>query len=1119
MDFLTIFVRPPGDLLYFLTTAALSLACLAIVFGQRMRQAEDAGIRRYLFAISGVVAAWALLLIGALATLLFNLDAALVLPPLERAANLLTILLLAWVFLSVDDERWGRVPSAVLAVLMTLTNIGYVVSAAQWGRLADEVDFNVSTIGLLWTIAPLVVVVLGGLLTLVLFRWIIDAPLKFVFFLTLAGGYGGTLLQYSQGNLAGDYAGIIRLGFITAMVIGLLLVFRAMMTRLEITAMQTALLYSQPLTEIPAVPSGENNLTQPERSERPGVSPIERESVQLLRVLGLMLEDAEPENVPSQVVRVSLDVLRAELGALLRIQDANYADITAIYDRSMQRSNSGISLNLDNQPTLVNAIERMSQRPLLVERNQAELSDLYTRLGISQMGPAYFQPLLHDQELVAILMIALPYTRRELTPHEEEILKGIAIIAGGLLSLSYKASEASQLAEERAIQAMVQGVTPGSVGGKDVLAAREEMQASLQLARDQIAELSKQVMQLKLQLDQERNRIANALGDTQEGLSISQRIVAIGDQQERLRQERDQMAARLQEAEAALAGATATTDLEVVDTMIVALRRERDELYMQKERLQAELDDLRNTDSNGLMVPEALQDVLDRMSTEKARLQQERNEISTRLDDLQTQLSVLGIEGGASGLAFLIGKLYEDRAMLRTKNEALITERSLLLKEREQLEERIQREKDRDKMLRALQEQVKHLAQDRDAAIQQRDQLRAENHEIAGKLDSVKNHRARLLAQVSGYDDELKEAHEEQAKLQRQLQRVADQLSEAAHHHDRLLAENQTLKTERDQLLARVEGDRGRMQQVNQEGIGSLQTMIADLSEQRSVLERELNQTRAALAEARNRLDAAEIRGSSQLMPAVTTSQNGYSAENSEVIMGVVQELRTPMTSIFGYIDVLLSETPGILGEMQRQFLQRVASNVNRLAGMIEDLIRVTALDTGHLNLTPVPIDVVAIIEDAITNASMQFREKGLTVNLQLEENLPLLKADRDSFEQIIGQLLTNAYLVSPPHTEISIDAMQRDVALTQRDGVAVMTNCLYVAIADRGGGIMPEDEARVFARKYKAENPLIQGLGDTGVGMAIAKALVEAHGGRLWLESQDGQGSVFHFVLPFQGN
>ncbi|HEX2622011.1 MAG TPA: hypothetical protein VHL11_17765, partial [Phototrophicaceae bacterium] len=854
MDFLNIFVRPPGDLLYFLTAAALSLACLTIVFGQRMRQLEDPGIKGYLFATSGIVAAMALLLVGALATLLFNLNAVLVLPPLERAANLLTILLLTWVFLAADHQQWGRLPAALLAVGMTLTNIGYVISAAQWARLANTIDFNISQPGLIWTIVPLVVVVLGALLTLVMFRVVVDAPLKFVFFLILIVSYGGTLLQYRSGTLSGDYAGTVRLGLITAMAIGLLLIFRAMMTRLEATARMSAILLhqTQPLPVVktgvsvsssPAT-SGENPLSaassSSERPERTLPSPIERESVQLLRVLGLMLEDAEPESVPGQVVHVTLDVLRAEVGALLRLHDANYADITAIYDRSLKRSNSGISLNLDNQPTLVNAIERRTQRPLLLDRNPEELSDLYTRLEIPQQGPVYFQPLMHDQELIAVLMIALPYTQRELESQEEEILKGIALIAGGLLSLSYKATEASQMAEERAIQAMVQGVTPGAIGNRDAVSAREEMQASLQLARDQIAELSKQVMQLKIQLDQERNRIANALGDTQEGLSISQKIVAISSEQEKMRQERDQLAGRLQEAEAALSGATASTDLEVVNTMIESLQRERDDLMVQKERLQTELTELRETEGNGLALPEAMREVIDRMSTERARLQQERDEIGSRLDEMKVQLGMLGIEGGASGLAFLIGKLYEDRATLRTRNETLTAERSLLLTEREQFEERIQREKEREKMHRALQEQVKHLAEDRDTVTRQRDQLRTEYYEAAAKLDSVKEHRARLMAQVAGYGDELSETHEEQAKLHRQIQRLSDRLSEMTHERDRLMAEAQSLKTERDQLLARADGDRGRIQQVGEEGVGALQIMISDLSEQRNVLEREL---------------------------------------------------------------------------------------------------------------------------------------------------------------------------------------------------------------------------------------------------------------------------------------
>jgi signal transduction histidine kinase len=115
---------------------------------------------------------------------------------------------------------------------------------------------------------------------------------------------------------------------------------------------------------------------------------------------------------------------------------------------------------------------------------------------------------------------------------------------------------------------------------------------------------------------------------------------------------------------------------------------------------------------------------------------------------------------------------------------------------------------------------------------------------------------------------------------------------------------------------------------------------------------------------------------------------------------------------------------------------------------------------------------------------------------------------------QIIGQLLTNAYLASPPGSEIFIVA-QRQTVNRQTNGHKEPVESLFVSIEDRGGGIAPEDQPRVFARKYKAENPLIQGLGDTGVGLAIARALVEAHGGEVWLETQENVGSAFNFTLP----
>src|SRR5690606_34780483 len=155
------------------------------------------------------------------------------------------------------------------------------------------------------------------------------------------------------------------------------------------------------------------------------------------------------------------------------------------------------------------------------------------------------------------------------------------------------------------------------------------------------------------------------------------------------------------------------------------------------------------------------------------------------------------------------------------------------------------------------------------------------------------------------------------------------------------------------------------------DGVGALTKMIEELSDQRNKLEHELNQSRTRLATMEDQLEMLKMRSNGDPL----TPGTHYQPDSPELLMGGVQELRTPMTSISGYVDLLLTESTGILGEMQRKFLQRVAANVTRLAAMLDDLINLTAIDSGQFSLTPEPIDVVGLIEDAITSSSNQFLE------------------------------------------------------------------------------------------------------------------------------------------------
>lgn len=1104
IDFLNLFVRSPGELLYFAAIIAISIATLFMVLGQRLRYPQDRLIRKYSVALAGIVFSWLLLMAGAVAVLVMDREAVLVMPPLERLAVTVTLLMLSWAFIDTEPRRWGSIPGLLLSLLVVSALAGYANTAIRWAEVAGEVDYNVSVFGVSWTFAALTICAVGMLLTISYFRSIADSSLKFVFFFVLLLGFGGTLLQIAQGNIIGNYAGPVRLAFVTAMMITPVIVYRLIVNRLESDIERLHLKAAADLK--PAV-----KFTRPDSEIAASPAPVERESVQLLRALGMILEDATSSSVPDKIVKAVIDVLKVEVAGLLRMQDANYADFAIVYDNVMRRYVSGMALNLDNQPTLATAIDRRAQRNLTIEQNREELRDLYTRLDIDQIGPVYIQPLVHDRELVAVLLVASPYSGRNLLSSEEDLLKGVGAIAAGLLALSYAASDAQMLAEERTIQAIVSGVPASQFDDNKLIAERQEAQSSLALARDQIAELGRQVMQLKLALDEARAQMAASLVGEND-LTASQQINTLNDERQRLRDERDELLTRLQEAETALSGAAAGDREAMVNNMIEALQREKEDLLSQREWLQTQLDKLGKPASGEF--PQTIQGLIDQMEEEKSLLEDERNHLRDKLLLIQSQLQSLGIEEGRSGLAQLISKLYEQYAELQEKHTLLQTEMERLRSERSRLDEAIQLEELRVLRINTLEKEVNNLASDREALTKQRDRLRAERDEVAERMDIIKQHRARLLAQAAGYEMQLKEAHEEQAKLGEEIQKLADERSDLVNLRDRLTADLHAVTTERDQLIARMEGDRDRIQQVGEEGVGQLTAMIEELTEQRNMLEHELNQTKLTLSSVQNELQALTVRVGT---PDVEAK---YRPNNPEELIGLVQELRTPMTSISANVETLLGESTGILGELQRRLLQRVHTNTTRLGAMLTDLIKMTELDTGHFTLTSSQVKIDDLIYSAINSAAMQLREKGLAVNLNLDSEIPPLQGDPAAIGQIIGQLLTNAYLVSPPETEISIRAHRCEVAIPGLDGAeSEPVDAVCVSIEDRGGGIEPEDRERVFARKYKADNPLIQGLGDTGIGLSLAKALVEAHGGRISVDIRENLGTIFTFALPLNTN
>lgn len=362
-----------------------------------------------------------------------------------------------------------------------------------------------------------------------------------------------------------------------------------------------------------------------------------------------------------------------------------------------------------------------------------------------------------------------------------------------------------------------------------------------------------------------------------------------------------------------------------------------------------------------------------------------------------------------------------------------------------------------------------------------------------GLMLTARGNRQEFTQRIAELEDTLRQREAEATQRRTTLETLLQQSqSDAQKTAARLMAlaalQDAQHGAEHDQIK-QLEDERAQLQRQTQE----YQAELSQLIQLQTGLETQLKQAQHDMI----RLQAQLI----QPLPAGGRTDN----QQAEVLASMVQEFRTPMTSISGYLDLLLGESVGILGAMQRQFLQRIKANTVRLEGMLNDLLQITAIDTGHLKLAATPFNVSELINDTVMAASTLFREREQSIRVELADKLPLLHTDRERLQQILLHLLSNASLCSPANAEV----------IVQVQLPTEMPDYLLFGVTDLGGGIAPEDRQRVFHRMYRADHPLLQGVGETGVGLAIAKALVEAQGGRIWVDSEMGAGSTFTFILP----
>lgn len=1093
---LTLLTDSTGTLLFFLIAFVLNQAAFFIALGQRMRGEQERTAGRYAWAAAGVILTWITLMIGALVVLILGIPAHQMMPPLEQAVILGVMVWVGWGFATADSPVGERVLNIVFIGAGTAVIANLIFNLLFWSPNAISTGFNSSAFGVMWMIGGVTVAAINTGLLMSRMRMVIDAPLKIIFFVGLGLGFGYSLFLNFNGSLDGDELGAVRLMLLIGLPLWPVSIYRFVVQRLTRLAEENYL-----RARVQLAPNGVTAVTTSDS----GSSSDKPEAVAVLKALGSMIEREAPSDIPIQIAKATAAALRADVVALYAMDDSEFADPLSAYDHTNQKMINALAIKIDEQPGLIGVMESKDQRILRTDRNLNELVDLYTRLDIQRVGPAYYQALVKDGRVVAAMIVALPYTQRELRENEMTLLTALAPIAARLVVISRAALRSQSEGEQRAIEEMIAAADDPKLIAS--VAARAELQATLEDSRSQIGDLTNRVKELQIELDYERGRLA-PLGEDGEG--ITERINLLAMERANLASERERLAQAVQEAQTRLISAGGD-GADVLQAMVETLQKERDDLQTQKRQLEGQLEEIRLRGAT-VPPPAVLRKVLTNLSEEKARLQDERDRLSTQLTEMEGEMKALGISG-AAGLASVIAQLTEERAHYKIVAERALSDRELFLEERRRLSEQLAAESEREKKMDALEKALRRLAADREALMTQRDQLRNAFSAQQTEVDRWQAERARFIAESEAIQDELQSLTFERQQVQAEVSRLLEALTLAEKERDQLIAERTAILTERDQLSAAAQGGRELLQRLGADGLDTLKGMIDSLTEERSELEHKLLRSQKQIDSLKDALTKAKDKLEKSIPLPEKSSLN---PSQTEVMVSIAQELRTPMSSIIGYVDLLLGESVGILGASQRQFLGRVRSNADRLNSLLENFIKVTALDTGSLQLDPIKLDMIEIIDDTITSTRTQFREKGITLKIDVPDQMPELYGDRDALSQIMIQLLSNAYLASPTDGMVGITAKAtRGVRPPghpdeQLDGI-------LITVRDQGGGISPEDQVRVFSRLYRADNPLISGMGDTGVGLSIARALTEMHGGRIWVESQLGVGSTFKVILPIQ--
>jgi signal transduction histidine kinase len=237
-------------------------------------------------------------------------------------------------------------------------------------------------------------------------------------------------------------------------------------------------------------------------------------------------------------------------------------------------------------------------------------------------------------------------------------------------------------------------------------------------------------------------------------------------------------------------------------------------------------------------------------------------------------------------------------------------------------------------------------------------------------------------------------------------------------------------------------------------------------------------------------------------LEAANRGLEAASHHKSEFLANMSHELRTPLNAVIGFSEVLLQRMFGELNDKQDEYLKDIYASGQHLLSLINDILDLSKIEAGRMELTPAPFHLPSVLENAVTLVRERAARHGITLQVDLDPQLGELVGDERKVKQALLNLLSNAVKFTPEGGHIGLKAGRKN-------------GLVEIAVTDTGIGIAPEDQAAIFEEFRQVGSDETRKQEGTGLGLTLAKKFVELHGGKIWVQSEVGRGSTFTFTLP----